>query len=142
MATELLPLHAVSENLIAKEDVVSLENGCVCCSLRSDIIDALKQLEDRTRRLGCRPIDAVLLETTGLADPGPVVSLVHWHANGLESSSKLLVLSDCSGAGVYVLRQPMDKCTLSIGLRPVCPPFCNSNCYFCDLVQLLWLLSM
>lgn len=63
----------VSENLIAKEDVVSLENGCVCCSLRSDIIDALKELEERTRRYGSRPIDAVLLETTGLADPGPVV---------------------------------------------------------------------
>jgi G3E family GTPase len=69
-----LLLGSVSENLIAKEDVVSLENGCVCCSLRSDIIDALKELEERTRRYGARPIDAVLLETTGLADPGPVVS--------------------------------------------------------------------
>jgi G3E family GTPase len=63
----------VSENLIAKEDIVSLENGCICCSLRSDIIDALKELENRTKSLGARPIDAVLLETTGLADPGPVV---------------------------------------------------------------------
>lgn len=118
-------LHAVSENLIAKEDVVSLENGCVCCSLRSDIIDALKQLEDRTRRLGCRPIDAVLLETTGLADPGPVVSPLHWRINGLPSACKVLVPSVCSGAGVYFLRQPLDKCTLSLGLRPVRPPFVN-----------------
>lgn len=61
----------VSENLIEKEDLVSLENGCVCCSLRSDIVRALAELESRAKSNG-QQFDAVLLETTGLADPGPV----------------------------------------------------------------------
>ena len=69
------PLHppSVSANLIAKEDIVSLERGCVCCSLRSDLVEALKELERRAGASG-QPFDAVLLETTGVADPGPVVS--------------------------------------------------------------------
>lgn len=68
-----LILIPVSANLIAKEDIVSLERGCVCCSLRSDLVEALKELERRAGASG-QPFDAVLLETTGVADPGPVVS--------------------------------------------------------------------
>ena len=64
--------QTVSANLIAKEDIVSLERGCVCCSLRSDLVEALKELERRSAASG-QPFDAVLLETTGVADPGPVV---------------------------------------------------------------------
>jgi len=51
---------------------VSLERGCVCCSLRSDLVDALKELERRETAHGFQ-FDNVLLETTGVADPGPVV---------------------------------------------------------------------
>ena len=51
---------------------MSLQRGCVCCSLRSDLVDALKTLEGRAASTGT-PFDAVLLETTGVADPGPVV---------------------------------------------------------------------
>lgn len=61
----------VAANLAAGEDVVSLENGCVCCSLRKDIVRALAELENRMKERG-KPFDAVLLETTGLADPAPV----------------------------------------------------------------------
>lgn len=61
----------VAANLRAKEDLVSLENGCVCCSLRKDIVRALAELDARGKSRG-RPFDAVLLETTGLADPAPV----------------------------------------------------------------------
>lgn len=53
---------------------MSLERGCVCCSLRSDLVEALKELERRAGASG-QPFDAVLLETTGVADPGPVVRL-------------------------------------------------------------------
>ncbi|GMH41180.1 hypothetical protein BSKO_09090 [Bryopsis sp. KO-2023] len=61
----------VTANLAEKEDLVSLNNGCVCCSLRKDIIRALATLDKRSTSLGQR-FDAILLETTGLADPAPV----------------------------------------------------------------------
>lgn len=50
------------------EEVVEMNNGCICCTVRSDLVDTF-------HRLGVRDagFDAVLIETTGLADPGPVI---------------------------------------------------------------------
>ena len=62
---------AVVENLLSKEDLVSMDRGCVCCSLRNDIVKALQELQVRAARRGTQH-DAILLETTGLADPAPV----------------------------------------------------------------------
>jgi G3E family GTPase len=59
------------ENLLSKEDLVSMDRGCVCCSLRNDIVKALKDLQGRAGGRGVAH-DAILLETTGLADPAPV----------------------------------------------------------------------
>ena len=63
---------AVAANLLAQEDLVSLENGCVCCSLRKDLVKAFADLERRSRQAGGKRVDAIVLETTGLADPAPV----------------------------------------------------------------------
>jgi len=57
----------VSENLKEKEDIISMDNGCVCCTVRGDLVRALLQLKDRAKTF-----DAVIIETTGLADPAPV----------------------------------------------------------------------
>lgn len=61
----------VVENLISKEDLVSMDRGCVCCSLRHDIVKALGELQSRGAANGVA-YDNILLETTGLADPAPV----------------------------------------------------------------------
>lgn len=73
----------VSENLIEKEDLVAMDKGCVCCSLRSDIVRALKTLYDNSEQKGFK-YSAVVLETTGLADPAPVAFTFfsnHWIAH-------------------------------------------------------------
>ena len=44
------PLSAVVENLLSKEDLVSMDRGCVCCSLRNDIVGALRELQVRAGR--------------------------------------------------------------------------------------------
>lgn len=61
----------VVDNLLSKEDLVSMDRGCVCCSLRNDIVGALRELQGRAAAKGAA-YDAILLETTGLADPAPV----------------------------------------------------------------------
>lgn len=76
MTLTLLPAsHAlcltVVDNLLSKEDLVSMDAGCVCCSLRNDIVDALRTLQTRATARSIE-YDAILLETTGLADPAPV----------------------------------------------------------------------
>ncbi len=59
-----------------KEDVVILDSGCVCCSIRSDLVETLIA-EGRGERDGL--FDRVLVETTGLADPTPIVSTLVRH---------------------------------------------------------------
>ena len=51
----------------ADEEVFEMNNGCVCCTVRGDLIRVLSGLMKRKGRF-----DAIVVETTGLADPGPV----------------------------------------------------------------------
>ena len=53
------------------EQIVQLNNGCVCCSIREDLRTTLTDLAEK-RRKGELSFDRVVIETTGLADPGPV----------------------------------------------------------------------
>ena len=53
------------------EQIVEMNNGCICCTVRSDLIRILNDLRAR-RESGDLKFDRVVIETTGLADPGPV----------------------------------------------------------------------
>jgi G3E family GTPase len=54
----------------ADEEVFEMNNGCVCCTVRGDLIRVLQGLMKRQGSKGA--FDAIIVETTGLADPGPV----------------------------------------------------------------------
>ncbi len=56
----------------ADEEVFEMNNGCVCCTVRGDLIRVVQGLAKRQTRLGGGGFDAIIVETTGLADPGPV----------------------------------------------------------------------
>mmetsp|Transcript_3137 Transcript_3137/g.4894 ORF Transcript_3137/g.4894 Transcript_3137/m.4894 type:complete len:463 (-) Transcript_3137:161-1549(-) len=58
----------VQENVAAKEDIIMMDNGCVCCSVRGDLVRTFASLVSRRK-----DFDAILIETTGLADPSPIV---------------------------------------------------------------------
>ena len=51
----------------AGEDMVELSNGCICCSINGELLDAVDRILDRPD-----PVDYLVVETTGLADPLPV----------------------------------------------------------------------
>lgn len=53
------------------EQIIEMNNGCVCCTVRGDLIRILGELKER-RDSGALKFDRVIIETTGLADPGPV----------------------------------------------------------------------
>ena len=55
----------------SNEQIIQLNNGCVCCSIREDLRSTLADLAEK-RRKGELKFDRVVIETTGLADPGPV----------------------------------------------------------------------
>lgn len=57
--------HILSEQ--CEEEVIEIMNGCICCTVRGDLVKTLKKLYGRIKQF-----DAIIIETTGLADPGPV----------------------------------------------------------------------
>jgi G3E family GTPase len=58
------------------ERTVLLDNGCLCCVVREDLVDALRELVDLEERGAAPRARRVVVETTGLADPGPIVATI------------------------------------------------------------------
>lgn len=52
----------------SKEIVVEVKNGCICCTVRGDLVESLATIYKKTKGV----LDGVIIETTGLADPAPV----------------------------------------------------------------------
>jgi len=57
----------------AKDDTVLLSSGCLCCTIRGDLVDTMRRLFFRRRAGEIPPFKRVVIETTGLADPAPVL---------------------------------------------------------------------
>jgi G3E family GTPase len=58
---------------MASENIALLANGCICCSVRTDLQETLRELFGQRRAGQMADFDRVIIETTGLADPAPVV---------------------------------------------------------------------
>lgn len=64
----------IDSNILVQDDaeqIVEMSNGCICCTIRSDLVTALTKLAEK-HKSGELNFDRVVIETTGLADPGPV----------------------------------------------------------------------
>ncbi len=58
------------------EQTILLGHGCVCCTVRDDLVRTLKDLLNRDQRGEISPLKGVVIETTGLADPAPILFTV------------------------------------------------------------------
>ena len=79
----------------ADEEVIEVMNGCICCTVRVDLITILTKLMKRTKD-GAPPLDHVVIETTGLADPAPVAQtfFVDPHVKNLFALDGVITLVD------------------------------------------------
>ena len=76
---------------MSSENITLLANGCICCSVRTDLQETLRDLFARRRVGEIADFDRVIVETTGLADPAPVVQTLvsdtllaaHYRLDGL-----------------------------------------------------------
>jgi G3E family GTPase len=57
----------------SSENVIELSSGCLCCTIRGDLIDTLNDLINRRAAGTLKAFDRIVIETTGLADPAPVL---------------------------------------------------------------------
>jgi G3E family GTPase len=95
--------HALAAQ--SDDSVVVLENGCLCCTVRSDLIGTLNDLYHR-RRAGKIPFfDNIMIETSGLAEPGPVLQafLSEPTLDGLYRVANVIALVDAVN-GLTTLR--------------------------------------
>lgn len=68
--------HMLVAHSVDRQEVVEISGGCICCNLRSDLKKTLKEIGWRFSRNGKKHFDRVLIETTGLADPAPVLHTI------------------------------------------------------------------
>jgi len=61
----------VTKEDLGAEQIIEMNNGCICCTVRGDLIKGLRSILERSVANGQR-LDGVIIETTGLADPAPV----------------------------------------------------------------------
>ena len=96
--------HLLIERL--DEDTVLLNAGCLCCTVRGDLLDALRRLRDRMDA-GQR-ISRVLIETTGLADPAPILHTLRTDARvrGCYRLDGVVTVVDAVNGGATLDRQP------------------------------------
>ncbi len=70
------------DNLLVEasgDTLVELSNGCLCCTVRGELVDTLASMMDSMQTGRLKPIRRVVIETTGLADPAPVMQSVMGH---------------------------------------------------------------
>ena len=60
----------------SSDGVIELSDGCLCCTIRGELVDTLADLMDRMQTGRIQPLKRVVIETTGLADPAPVLQSV------------------------------------------------------------------
>jgi len=63
---KILKEQSSSKELV-DEEIIEVMNGCICCTVRGDLVETLKRLAAKVKKF-----DGVIIETTGLADPAPV----------------------------------------------------------------------
>ena len=84
------------------EEVVLLKSGCVCCTIRGELKEALLRLRERRRRGEVPAFSRVVVETTGLADPAPILAtfaadpMLRWH---FSLGNIVTVVDAVNGAG-------------------------------------------
>mmetsp|Transcript_7250 Transcript_7250/g.10611 ORF Transcript_7250/g.10611 Transcript_7250/m.10611 type:complete len:351 (-) Transcript_7250:1252-2304(-) len=89
----------VAESLDTPEDLITMDNGCVCCSVRGDLVRTLGQLAKRRKEF-----DAILLETTGLADPAPIVYTIQTNPKMSDNYriDSIVCLADCKHLNIHL----------------------------------------
>ncbi len=66
-------LKGCGEETCSEDDIVELTNGCICCTVADDFVPTMQKLLERDRK-----VDHIVIETSGLALPQPLVAAFNW----------------------------------------------------------------
>lgn len=86
----------------ASDGVIQLSDGCLCCTVRGELVDTLADLIDRLQTGRIARLSRVVIETTGLADPAPVLQSIMGHpvlAQAYRLDGVVTLVDAVNGAG-------------------------------------------
>jgi G3E family GTPase len=63
----------------SSDGIIELSDGCLCCTVRGELVDTLADLIDRLQTAKIKALSRIVIETTGLADPAPVLAAIMGH---------------------------------------------------------------
>ena len=78
--------EGIDNDILVREDqeqIIEMNNGCICCTVRGDLVRILNKFAAQ-KKAGTLKFDRVIIETTGLADPGPVAQTFFMDENVAE----------------------------------------------------------
>ncbi|WP_290783654.1 GTP-binding protein [Halomonas sp.] len=93
----------LDHRLVAEGDehsVVEMSSGCLCCTIRGDLSRSVQQAWEALERDGGRPISRMIIETTGLADPAPILQTLmtdHWLAHRFRLDGVVCLVDAANG---------------------------------------------
>ncbi len=91
---------------IDDDTLVALDSGCICCTIRADLSKTLSEAPWRYSRDGIRWFDQVIIETTGVADPAPVLQTILGDPKVVDSYSLSSVLTAVDAVnGISTLKE-------------------------------------
>lgn len=96
----------------AEGTILTLSSGCLCCTIRGDMIDTLEDLIRRRDNGRIAPFARLVIETTGLADPAPILNTILFHPYlplRYRIDSVVTVVDAVHGAGVIAAHEEAMK---------------------------------
>ncbi|MGK7881822.1 MAG: GTP-binding protein [Crocosphaera sp.] len=101
-----------NELIISTEDnVVELNNGCVCCTINEDLVEAVHKILDRPEK-----VDYLIVETTGLADPLPVaLTFLGTELREMTRLDSIVTMVDCCNFSLDLFESEAAKSQIAYG---------------------------
>ena len=85
----------------SSDGIIELSDGCLCCTVRGELVDTLSDLIDRLQTGRIKALSRIVIETTGLADPAPVLAAIMGHpalAQALRLDGVITLVDAVNGA--------------------------------------------
>ena len=105
----------------SEDSFITLQTGCLCCKIRTDLAQTLQDLLRRRDERRCAPFDRIVIETSGLADPAPILQTLMTDANmtdRLVLGSVVTTVDAINGAGTLA-REEISRKQVAVADRIV-----------------------
>ena len=103
----------------SEDSVIALTTGCLCCKVRTDLVDTLQDLLRRRDEGACTRFDRIVIETSGLADPSPILNALMTDAavSGRLSLAGVVTAVDAATGDVTLEREAISRKQVAVADR-------------------------